>query len=99
MGVDVRITHRIPLLEVNLIEKCLAVKVYILGMKDFDVILRIDWLETHYALLDCRHKRIVFQKPREDEFTFQCPKTKSNKFLISALKAGRMIERIVKLFW
>ena len=39
MGADVRITHRIPSLEVNLTERCLAAEVYILGMKDFDVIL------------------------------------------------------------
>ena len=39
MGADVRITHRIPSLEVNLIEKCLAAEVYILVMKNFDVIL------------------------------------------------------------
>ena len=70
MGADVRITHRISSLEVNLTTRCLAAEVFILGMKDFDVILRIDWLETHYALLDCCHKRIVFQKPREEEFTF-----------------------------
>ena len=42
MGVDVRITHRIPSLEGNLTERCLAAEVYILGMKDIDVILRID---------------------------------------------------------
>ena len=42
MGADVRITHRISSLEVNLIKKYLAAKVYILDMKDFDVILRID---------------------------------------------------------
>ena len=42
MGANVRITHRIPSLEVNLIKKYLAAEVYILGMKDFDVILGID---------------------------------------------------------
>ena len=60
MGADVRITHRIPSLEVNLIKKYLAAKVYIMSMKYFDVILRMDWLETHYALLDYHHKTIVF---------------------------------------
>ena len=60
MGVDVRITHRIPSLEVKLSERCLATKVYVLGMKDFDVILGMDWLEAHYALQDYRHKKIVF---------------------------------------
>ena len=42
MGDNVRITHRIPSLEVNLTKRCLAAEVYILGMKDFDVILKID---------------------------------------------------------
>ena len=95
---NVRITHRIPSLKVNLFKMCLVVEVYILGMKDFDVILRMDWLETHYALLDCCHKRIMFQKPGEEEFTFQYPKTKSGKFFISALKAGWMIERGCEAF-
>ena len=58
MSVDVRITYRIPSLEVNLTKRCLATEVYILVMKDFDVILRMDWLETHYALLNCHDKRI-----------------------------------------
>ena len=34
----------------------------------------------------------MFRKPGE-EFIFQCPKTKSGKFLILVLKAGRMIGR------
>ena len=42
MGADVRITHRISSLEVNLAKRCLAAKVYILGMKNFDVILEMD---------------------------------------------------------
>ena len=60
MGVDVRITHQIHSLEVSLIDRCLSAKVYVLDMKDFDVILGMDWLEAHYALLNCRHKKIVF---------------------------------------
>ena len=33
MGADVRITHKIPLLEVSLIDICLSAEVYVLGMK------------------------------------------------------------------
>ena len=53
-----------------MIKKCLAVEVYILSMKDFDVIFEIDWLKIYYALLDCHHKKIVFQKLGEKEFIF-----------------------------
>ena len=91
MGANVRITHKIPLLEVSLIDRCLSAEVYVLSMKDFDVILEMDWLEVHYAILDCHHKKIVFWKQGEEEFTFQYLKTKSDKFLISTLKAGRMV--------
>ena len=33
-----------------------------LEMCDFDVILGMDWLSTHRALVDCFTKKIVFQK-------------------------------------
>ena len=42
MGAGVRITHRIPSLEVNFTKRCLTTEVFILGMKDFDVILEMD---------------------------------------------------------
>ena len=60
IGVDARISYKIPMIEINLTEKKLSVEVYILNVKDFDVILGMDWLEIHYVLLDCRHKRIIF---------------------------------------
>ena len=41
--------------------------------------------------MDCHHKRIIFQKFGEKEFTFQCLKDKSGKFLISALKADQLM--------
>ena len=48
-------------------------------------------MKIHYVLLDCRHKRIIFQRPGEKEFTFQCPKDKSKFFLIYTLRADRLI--------
>ncbi|MQL95815.1 hypothetical protein Taro_028488 [Colocasia esculenta] len=33
------------------------------SMKDYDCILGLDWLEEHYALVDCRRKKIVFRIP------------------------------------
>ena len=91
IGVDARISYKIPMIEINLTRKKLPTEVYVLNVKDFDVILGMDWLETHYVLLDCRRKRIIFQKRREKKFTFQYPQDKSKKFLISALKADQLI--------
>ncbi|MQM15511.1 hypothetical protein Taro_048457, partial [Colocasia esculenta] len=43
-------------------------------MKDYDAILGLDWLEEHYALVDCRGKKIVFRIPGEDEFSHPFPR-------------------------
>ncbi|MQM14006.1 hypothetical protein Taro_046934 [Colocasia esculenta] len=47
---------------------------YLLKMKDYDAILGLDWLEEHYALVDCRGKKITFRIPGEDEFSHSLPK-------------------------
>ena len=31
----------------------------VLNMKDFDVILGMDWLSEHYAFIDCREKKVI----------------------------------------
>ena len=40
--VDARISHKIAMIEINLAGKKLPAEVYVLGVKDFDVILRMD---------------------------------------------------------
>ncbi|MQL77947.1 hypothetical protein Taro_010366 [Colocasia esculenta] len=47
-------------------------------------------LEEHYALVDCRRKRIVFRIPGEDEFSHPLPRNLAGKLVISAMKAMRM---------
>ncbi|KAJ1428109.1 Zinc finger, CCHC-type [Sesbania bispinosa] len=42
-----------------------------LGMVDFDVILGMDWLASHYATLDCHNKVVKFEMPGESAFSFQ----------------------------
>ncbi|KAJ1386007.1 Zinc finger, CCHC-type [Sesbania bispinosa] len=42
-----------------------------LDMVDFDVILGIDWLASHYATLDCHNKVVKFEMPGESAFSFQ----------------------------
>ncbi|MQM15149.1 hypothetical protein Taro_048088 [Colocasia esculenta] len=44
------------------------------SMKDYDAILGLDWLEEHYALVDCCGTRIVFRIPGEDEFSHPLPR-------------------------
>ena len=42
IGVNARISHKIPMIEINLAEKKLPAEVYVLNVKDFDVILGMD---------------------------------------------------------
>ena len=34
-----------------------------LEMVDYDVILGMDWLNTHHAIIDCRKKLVLFKNP------------------------------------
>ncbi|MQL77073.1 hypothetical protein Taro_009478 [Colocasia esculenta] len=63
-----------------------------LRMKDYDAILGLDWLEEHYALVDCRRKRIVFRIPGEDKFSHPLPRNLAGKMITSAMKAMRMLD-------
>ena len=40
-------------------------------MSDFDVILRIDWLNALYTIIDCRRKRVLFSLRKAKSFEFQ----------------------------
>ena len=41
-----------------------------LSFKEFDVILRIDWLSRHQVVVDCRMKRVILRTPSGEEVTF-----------------------------
>jgi hypothetical protein len=62
----------------------------LLEMKDFDIILGMDWLAANYAFIDCRSKKVNFQIPGEMEFSFVGSGTSVTPRVISALQARRM---------
>ena len=43
-----------------------------LDMKDYDVILDMDFLAKYDTSIDCRHRRVVFQLDGEEAFEFLC---------------------------
>lgn len=49
--------------------KELGVDLILLDIKDFDVILGMDWLIAHHAIIDCYHKKIVFNIPNKKPFS------------------------------
>ena len=64
-----------------------------LDMRDFDVVLGMDWLSRHRATLDCYKKEVKFHRPGKLEVKFRgiCRELSSN--MISAMAAQRMIRK------
>lgn len=61
----------------------------VLDIRDFDVILGMDWLANHHAKMDCFSKEVTFSIPSQFDLVFKgtrrCPK------IISAIKAKRLM--------
>ena len=43
----------------------------VMEMKDFDIILGMDWLSEHHAFIDCKEKRVIFEILNQQTFCFQ----------------------------
>ena len=56
---------------------------------EFDLILGMDWLAIHYAIVDCYRKTVIFKLPGQDEVVLQGEKGYNSCNLISAAKAER----------
>ncbi|KAJ1440945.1 Aspartic peptidase domain superfamily [Sesbania bispinosa] len=64
-----------------------------LDMVDFDVILGMDWLASHYATLDCHNKVVKFEIPGESAFSFQVEEGWVPYNLFSSLGASRLLRK------
>ena len=60
----------------------------ILSMKEFDIILGIDWLTKYRATLDCASKSITFMIHGSQSFCFQCNPL-NDAFITSHLAANQ----------
>ena len=49
----------------KLCDKELLVDLIPLDIKDFDIILGMNWLASYHASIDCFKKEVVFQLPNE----------------------------------
>ena len=71
----------------------LKVNLIPLEMYDFDVILGMDWLSTHRALVDCFTKKVVFRKPGFPKLEFEGDHKVLPTCVISALEAKRLLHK------
>ena len=66
------ICRRCPIFLGHLI---LPADLIVLDMKEFDIILGMDWLSEHYAFIDCRGKKVIFEIPGEGTCYFDGTRT------------------------
>ena len=58
-----------------------------LDMRDFDVVLGMDWLSRHRATLDCYKKEVKFHRPGKLEVKFRGMRRELSSNMISAMAA------------
>nr|XP_009799866.1 PREDICTED: uncharacterized protein LOC104245864 [Nicotiana sylvestris] len=81
-GCPVKVHHRLTV--VDLVE---------LETLDFDVIMRMDWLESCYAKVGCRTKIVSFEFPGEPVLEWKGDAVAPRGRFISYLKARKMISK------
>ena len=64
-----------------------------LSFRELDVILGMDWLSRHQAIVDCRMKRVTLRTPNEDEATFIGERSNHLSNVISTATARIMVRK------
>ena len=64
-----------------------------LSLKEFDVILGMDWLSRHQVVVDCRMKRVTLRTPSVEEVTFIGERSNHLSNVISAATARTMVRK------
>ena len=64
-----------------------------LDMRDFDVVLCMDWLSRHRATLYCYKKEVKFHRPGKLEVKFRGMRRELSSNMISAMAAQRMLRK------
>ncbi|XP_022843179.1 uncharacterized protein LOC111366705 [Olea europaea var. sylvestris] len=71
----------------------LNVDLHVIEMKDFDIILGMDWLGSNRVTINCFEKDVVLQRTGEKEFRFYGSKIKVHPHLISAMQAEKLLKK------
>ena len=63
----------------------------VLGIRDFDIVLGMNWLSRHKATLNCYKKEVKLVRPEEPCMIFQGIRREITPSLINAMTAWKMI--------
>ena len=65
----------------------------VLGIRDFDIVLGMDWLSRHRATLDCYKKEVRLVRPEELGVIFRGIRKEIAPSLINAMTAWKMLRK------
>ncbi|TYK23874.1 ty3-gypsy retrotransposon protein [Cucumis melo var. makuwa] len=85
--------EKIKACRVEIANHVLDVTLLVLDMRDFDVILGMDWLSTNHASIDCFDKEVVFNPPSGPSFKFRGADIVCIPKVISAMKASKLLNQ------
>ena len=71
----------------------MPVDLVLLNLQDFDVILRMDWLASYHASIDCFRKMVIFSIPGQPEFNFEGKHMDRPLHMISSLRASSLLRK------
>ncbi|CAA0831731.1 Unknown protein, partial [Striga hermonthica] len=80
-------------LQVNIGGRNLEVNTYIIEMRDFDVILGMDWLTHYRADIRCLEKEVTLHPTNGESIVFYGAKSRTVPKVISSLKAMKEISK------
>ena len=63
----------------------------VLGIRDFDIVLGMDWLSRHRGTLDCYKKEVILVRPEEPGVIFRGIRREIAPSLINAMTAWKML--------
>ena len=69
----------------------LHVDLIIIDLKDFDVILGMDFLGKYNAVINCRQRKVTFTPDGDKKFTYIGKSLRQPKMMVSALRARKML--------
>ncbi|KAH6777322.1 hypothetical protein C2S52_007242 [Perilla frutescens var. hirtella] len=78
-------------LEIN--DRVLRADLHVLEMRDFDIILGIDWLSGNHAAIRCHDHEVEFDFSGEPKLIFYGARTRSTQRIITAMKPMKLLEK------
>ncbi|CAA0815847.1 Unknown protein, partial [Striga hermonthica] len=73
--------------------RVLPTDAFVLEMRDFDLILGMDWLSFYHVDIRCHDREITLYLPGDDSITFFGSRNRSLPYVVSMAKATKLLRR------